>query len=315
MQTRTILSAICAAVLLFIPACGGSPAPPGQEAIEMCLPERLPSLGLARDGEILHFAGDSLFNYINGAAEMYHKYGFEEVHVCRYLKEGGEVTVDIYRFGGPDRAFGMYTTLRPDDPDTVAVGVEGFIYGPILVYAKGPYMVNVQTYDDAVFGPADMKAVAGAVGKDLPGTRNLPGATKLPDTFGLFPDALRVPHSEKIFAESYLGRGFLTDVYTVDYSLEAGKATLFVTQDTSGAKLDMWMEAVGPSAPSTEAITMPHDHMPYDQGRAAFLWERYYGNVVAGNKGGRLAGMVGYQDGHEKALREWLETLPQAPEH
>jgi hypothetical protein len=149
MQARSVFSALCAAGLLSITACGGSQAPSGADAINQCLPEDLASLGLIREGEILHFAGDSLFNYINGAAEMYHKYDFEEVHVGKYGKHGGEVTVDIYRFASPDMAFGMYATLRPDDPDTVDLGVEGFTYGPVVVYTRGAYMVNVQTYDEA----------------------------------------------------------------------------------------------------------------------------------------------------------------------
>ena len=302
MRPRTLLSAIGAAGLVFILTCGESRTPTAADVIEKCLPESLPSLALVRDGDILRFGGDSLFNYINGAAEMYHKYGFEEVHVGKYVKDGGEITVDIYRFAGPDRAFGMYTTLRPDGPDAVALGVEGFVYGPILVYSKGSYMVNVQTYDDAVFTGPDMIAVAAAVEKDLPGTINMP------ETFGLFPDASRVPHSEKVFAESYLGRGFLTDVYTVGYSFEAGDVTLFITHDADGGKLRQWSEAVSPPGTGPEAPSMP-----YEKGRAILFSDRYYGGVVAGNKGGRLAGMVGYQDGHEKALGEWLDALPRAP--
>jgi hypothetical protein len=301
MRPRTLLSALGAAGLAFILACGGSRTLTDADVIEKCLPGSLPSLGLVRSGDILRFGGDSLFNYINGAAEVYYKYDFEEVHVGKYVKDGGEITVDIYRFAGPDRAFGMYTTLRPTGPDTVALGVEGFAYGPILVYSKGPYMVNVQTYDDAVFTGSDMIAVAAAVEKDLPGTRNMP------DTFGLFPDASRVPHSEKIFAESYLGRGFLTDVYTVAYSFEAGDVTLFITHDADGGKLRQWSEAASASETGPETPSMP-----YERGRALLFGDRYYGIVVAGIKGGRLAGMVGYSGGHEQALREWLEALPQA---
>lgn len=301
MRARTLISVFCMTGLVFVLACGGARESTGTPRIEDCLPGQLPALELVRDGEILHFAGDSLFNYINGAAEMYHKYDFEEVHAAKYIKDGGEITVDIYTFASPDRAFGMYTTLRPDAPDTVGLGVEGFAYGPVLIYAKGPYMVSVQTYDEALFAPADIKALAAAVEKNLAGT------THLPPVFELFPRAARIPHSEKIYAESYLGHGFLTDVYAVDYSHEAGDMTLFLIEEDAGHKLSQWEEARRENMTQAPAL-------PYDDGSGAIFSERYYGDVAAGAKGGRLAGAVGYREGHERALGEWLMTLPQAPE-
>jgi len=302
MRPGTLLSALSVTGLVLVIACGGSRTPTEADIMEKCLPGSRPSLGLTREDDIVRFGGDSLFNYINGAAEMYHKYGFQEVHVGRYVKDGGEITVDIYRFAGPDMAFGMYTTLRPAGPETVSLGMEGFALGPILIYSKGAYMVNVQTYDDAVFTGPDIVAVAAAVEKDLPGT------TDMPVTFGLFPDASRVPHSEKIFAESYLGHGFLTDVYAVDYSFEAGDVTLFVTHDADGGKLSQWSEAVSPADTGPGAPALP-----YDEGRTIIFSDRYYGGVVAGNKGGRLAGMVGYREGYERALADWLDAMPPAP--
>jgi hypothetical protein len=305
MQTRGQLAAACALGLLFILSCGGGQAPPGTVATERYLPAEFPELGLVRDGEILHFAGDSLFNYIDGAAEMYHKYGFVEVHVGKYKRDGGEITVDVYRFAGPDLAFGMYSTLRPEDPDAVALGAEGFAFGPVLVFASDPYMVNVQTYDEDLFAPFEVEALAAAVAE------NLPGKCSLPLTFDLFPDSGRIPHSERMSAESFLGRRFLTNVYTADYSIESGgggKATLFLARDEDGSKLSQWLEAAPPEGAGPG---LPPD-LPYDEGTAALLNERYYGRILVGLVGGRLAGIVGYEPGHEGALREWLRSLPAA---
>lgn len=302
MRARGLFPAICATGVLLILSCGGSQTPSGASTIEKCLPAKLPELGLVRDGEILNFAGDSLFDYIDGAAEMYHKYDFVEVHVGKYRKDGGQVTVDIYRFAADDLAFGMYSTLRPDEPDAVALGAEGFTFGPVLVFAKPPYMVNVQTYDEAVFASSDIEALAAAVNE------NLPGSQKKPETFDLFPDAGRIPHSEKIVAEAFLGRGFLTDVYTVNYSLEGGEAALFLAHDEGAEKFGRWSDV----AAHEEGDTGLPPGLPYDEGMAALLKERYYGGVIAGIVSGRLAGIVGYMPAHEPMLRQWLESLPAA---
>ncbi len=300
MPARGFFPALCAAGLVFTLACGGYQAPSRLDAIRQCLPQEMTSLGLVRDGGVLHFAGDSLFNYINGAAEMYHKYDFEEVHVGKYRKDGGEVTVDIYRFASPDMAFGMYATLRPDDPDTVDLGVDGFTYGPVLLYTRGPYMVNVQTYDEDAFSSSEIKAIARVV------DRHLPGTTEMPATFGLFPDTGRVRRTEKIFADAFLGHGFLNDVYTIDYDLSTGRVTLFLTADQEGDKFRQWAVEAKPENVDMEALSS----LPYDEGQAAVLSEPYYGAVAAGRRRGWLSGMVGYEDMQSSFLGEWLKTLP-----
>ena len=91
MRTRTVFPVLLLTALALAVNCGGTQAPQEADVAERCLPDEFPSLRLTRDGDIASFAGDSLFIYINGAAEMYHKYGFEEVHVGRYVREGGEI--------------------------------------------------------------------------------------------------------------------------------------------------------------------------------------------------------------------------------
>ena len=311
MMARTAFRLFCAIVLAFVLACGGSEPPSRPGSVQECLPQDYSSLGLVRDGEIMRFAGDTLFDYIDGAAEMYYKYGFQEVHTARYSKEDGEVTVDIYRFAEGDMAFGMYTTLRPESPDTVAMGAEGFAWGPILVFAKPPYMVNLQTYHEDVFTPAEMEALAAAVDK------RLPGSSRKPAIFELFPEAGRAAYTEKIFADSFLGRAFLTNVYTVDYSLEGSDFTLFLSPDGDGDKFKAWSEAAASDAAgerSQTARTTPLSGLPFEEGRAALLKEDYYGRIAAGIRHGWLAGIVGFEDGHSDILAGWLETLPPAPQ-
>ena len=214
MQVKSVLTYVFITSSILLMACGGSRVQSDSGETNEFLRDGFPSLNLVREGSVMHFAGDSLFNYINGAAEMYHKYDFEEVHVARYKRDAGEITVDIYRFADADMAFGMYTTLRPDDPSSVGLGAEGFTYGPVLVFTRGPFMVNLQTYDEEVFSPSDMESLARAVDDELP------GEPRKPVTFDLFPAVGRVPNTERMFAESFLGRGFLHRVYTVDYSME-----------------------------------------------------------------------------------------------
>ena len=340
MQTIRVRDARWVMLLLlfmFLPACGGrmqQPAPPGAPAEASVQPQGttpaptqpprptktqipLPAPGLApeqilppnigvtgwiRDPNIQTFAGDSLFDYIDGAAEAYHKYDFIEVHVARYRRGAGEMDADLYVFANADRAYGMYTTLRPDDPDTVAVGVEGFLLWTNLIFVKGSYIVSLATYDDSESVAGALKQIASAIGGSLPGT------TEKPAAFALFPQEGRLAHTERIFAESYLGLGFLTDAYTVDFARDDETFTLFLSEDPSGEKLNRWQERADMVALEPDATDL--SGFPLDAASILAIQDSYHGRIVAGHKGGYLAGVVGYRPADRDFVRDWLNTLP-----
>ena len=324
-------------LLMFLPACSGrmqQPAPPGAPAAdpgqptgttpvptqmplptktqipipalapspERLLPVNIGATGWARDPELQRFGGDSLFDYIDGAAEAYHKYHFVEVHVAQYRKGGSEIVADLYAFADADRAYGMYTTLRPDDPDTVAVGIEGFLLWTNLIFVKGSYIVNLATYDDSESVVAALSQIASAIGGGLPGT------TEKPALFALFPRRGRLAHTERIFAESYLGLGFLTDVYTVDFARGDETFTLFLLEDPSGDKLNRWWESAAKTGMKADAADL--FGLPFDGRKALSVLDSYHGRIIAGPKSGHLVGAVGYRSEDRDFLVDWLNTLP-----
>ena len=280
-------------------SCGGSEEGAPVAGPARFLPAGIASSGWHRSQDIGRFAGDSLFEYIDGAAEMYHKYDFVDVNVAGYMRDDDEITADLYRFAGPDMAFGMYTTLRPDDSETVDFGVTGFCFGPSLVFVKGRYMVSLTGYDESEVVTAGLRIIAASVDSLLPGT------TELPRMFALLPQSGYLPHTEKVFAESFLGRGFLTDVYTADYGLADDTLTLFVADDQSGQKLLEWSEAT----PSSERLR----DLPYD-GDGLAIVDDWHGLIVAGPKRGRLAGIVGYSRNHRDFLAAWFDSFPRLPQ-
>lgn len=290
---------IAVGIGLAVAACGPRGGSRGETGPDDMLPERIDGTGWIRAAAFERFEGDSLFEYIDGAAEMYHKYDFVEVTVARYLRDEATITADLYLFEGTDNAFGMYTTLRPDEPDTVSLGVEGFVFGSNLVFAKGAHLVNVYTYDDFEGVLSDLRSVGAALEGRLPGT-----STK-PQMFSLFPGRDRVDFTEKIFAEGFLGHGFLTEVYTVDYSAGDGRLRLFLTPDPGSDKFERWCDAagVGPDAASgwlgeafvgAKALETVHD---------------YHGEIIAVWRDGRLAGVVGYIPAYREPFMGWVESL------
>jgi hypothetical protein len=265
----------------------------------MTIPLEITGTGWLRLLKLERFVGDSLFEYIDGAAEMYHKYDFVEVIVATYIEQGNTITADLYRFEGPDRAFGMYTTLRPDEPDTVAIGVEGFRFGANLVFVRGSHLVNVYTYDDFEGMLPALRSIASALNDKVPGT------LKKPDVFSLFPERGRIRFTEKIFAEGFLSHGFLTDVHTVDYSIDGERARLFMTSDPAGEKLAQWLDTAGATADAAPGW----ESEIFGEGKALRINHDYHGEIVAGWRGGKLVGVIGYLPAYRDAFVNWARSF------
>ncbi len=69
--------------------------------------------GWKRSAEIQTFSPKTLFEYIDGAADLYLTYDFEELKVAEYQNEKkASVTVDVYFHKTPTNAFGIYSQER-----------------------------------------------------------------------------------------------------------------------------------------------------------------------------------------------------------
>jgi hypothetical protein len=101
-----------------------------------------------RDGEPQHFAGENLFTYIDGGAEIYLEYGFRRVVVQDYKNDAGSrLSLEIFEMDSPDSAYGIYTFKRSRHGDPVALGDECQLADYYLNLCKGPYLVTVTGLD------------------------------------------------------------------------------------------------------------------------------------------------------------------------
>lgn len=253
------------------------------------------SIDLERTTEVRIFVGDSLWEYINGGAELYHLYNFVEVATAYYRHQGTEVLVDIYKFDAADHAYGIYSMLRPDNSIPLEFGVEGFGSSSNLVFVKGAYVVMLTGFEQT-------EAVGNAIAKMAPVFEGIvPGSTDIPTSFALLPSENALTTSNKLFASSFLGLSFLDEVYSRLYILDGDTVTLFVTDDAAGVKFIEWKQSSG--GESTV-------NLPFDDGMGIKVSSSYHGDIIAGLRKGRLIGIIGYKDGHRNFLTHWLETIP-----
>jgi len=278
-------------------ACGEGSNEAEPATLSQYFPDRIAEIGLDRVSEVRTFVSDSLWEYINGGAELYHSFGFVKVSTADYKSAGVELVLDLYQFESSDGAYGLYAALRPDEPDTVPLGVEGYFTGSSLEFVKGDIMVRLVGYDASEATASALKGLAGKMATELPGT------SQKPSLFGLFPEHQAIAYTDRITGEGFLGQAFLNMVYRRDYLVGSDTVTLFVADDRSGTMYAQWSEVPGPHA--LVAVGLPFDEEYY-----FVVPNSYYGNILAGLKNGKLVGVVNFSDQHQEFVADWLTSIP-----
>ena len=181
--------------------------------------------GWSPAGELSTFSSSTLWEHINGAAETFLQYGFQELKTAELSRDGVTVAVGIYDMGAPLNAYGIYRTELPDGAATTAIGAQAVISPPYqCLMTKDRFYVKVDVYEgelDEAAGRAVLETIAGA----------LPGANGMPEAFGKLPSQGKVAGSERFTREAFLGLKELAHCISAEY--EAG-VKVFVVLPAAG---------------------------------------------------------------------------------
>lgn len=94
------------------------------------------------DGVEERYNERNLFDFIDGAAELYLAYNFRDLTVTRYRKNRRPLLeAQVYRMGSTEDAFGIFTFERQDPEAGIGQGSE--FGGGMLRFWKGDYFVSV----------------------------------------------------------------------------------------------------------------------------------------------------------------------------
>ena len=84
--------------------------------------------GWKQSEDIQTFVPKTLYEYIDGAADLYLNYDFEELKVGEYSNDKkGSVTVEDLSSQSPTLAFGVYSQERPSNPSLLSMGAQGYV--------------------------------------------------------------------------------------------------------------------------------------------------------------------------------------------
>jgi len=209
--------------------------------------EFLPPADLAGGWKIAEgaelYSPETLFDYMDGEAELFFTYGFQELAVGRYIAaEGEEIRVEVYRLAEPDDAYGLYTFYRQGEE--VKVGIEGsLIPGRWVTFWQNRYYVRVsadRTTDDQV-----LLGLARAISEKLPTEGQRPSLVEALPQEGLVPESVKFFH-EKLAMDNIVWMGpenvlhlsASTDGVAATYQLGNQKAKLVLVRYPDAAQAE-----------------------------------------------------------------------------
>jgi hypothetical protein len=258
------LAWICLLLVGFLAGCSfpqpqdASPTPraglsPGLSLVD--LPVAFPSAealdGWIVAGETEVYDRETLYSLVNGQADLFFGYGFEQAAVQSYQDgEGATIRLTIWQVATPEDAYGLFTVHAADSTASrpVKVGNAGSIEpGQRLVFWRDRYFVDLFAFPPQ---PEDQRllVLAEATSSRLPSGGEPPAVMSHLPADGLVASSALYFHEEIsiqdrlwLGGENLLGLGPETDGVLARYDLEGSEAQLLLvrypTTDAASAGL------------------------------------------------------------------------------
>jgi hypothetical protein len=188
------------------------------------------------------YTADNLWDFINGAADVYLSYGFEDVHIAEYKKGKDVIKLEIYRHKDETQAFGIYSSERSPSFDFINVGAQGYKADASLNFFKGKYYVKIRAFSKSEKVLQAIDALA------LKVANMLQGESAMPPTLKEFPDAGKKKNEETYIKESVLGHAFLSGAFKALYETGNSQFSIFLFRKTSAEEVAKTVNAFLKSA-------------------------------------------------------------------
>ncbi|MFC1719246.1 DUF6599 family protein [Candidatus Poribacteria bacterium] len=179
----------------------------------------------------------SIFDYINGAAELYFAYDFRAVAAAEYQDGETSVIIDVYDMTTPAGAFGIYSLNRYPEANYVDIGNEGILTDTNLDFWKGQYFCKVYSFDMSEKYQRDVVNFGGRLAS------NIEEAGAEPSVIGILPKDGLMPKTVKSFSrklgldnihyvskENILNLSSETEGVVAEYQIDSAGFQFFVIE-------------------------------------------------------------------------------------
>ncbi len=135
----------------------------------------------------------NLFDYIDGGAELYISYNFQNLLAVRYEGEDDEeIVVDIFDMGNSFNAFGVFSHGREREDGLVGQGSE--YGGGLLTFWKDKYYISIMAYPETEKKKELVLELGRRLDKAISAEGALPQVLELLPAENLVPDSIRYFH-------------------------------------------------------------------------------------------------------------------------
>ena len=203
MKGHKILIGVSSFILLWTSVAAGA------ITLDSLLPRNLPQEWILTEGP-RSYNPKTLFERIDGQADLYIKYGFQRSVFSAYQERRrpeNQIELDLYDMGNVLQAFGVFSRFRTEDRPA-GVGLDSDLGDSSLLFYQGRYFVMLYATDP---DPQVLKEFGRAV------SSRIIDPSGPPREIGYFPTLGLKPGSIQYFSESLLGLGFLKRGFQATY--------------------------------------------------------------------------------------------------
>jgi len=250
-------------LVVFLAGCATLPATP-EVALESAFPSEITGWSPAEEARL--YNAENLFDLVDGQADAFFVYGFEQVAVRTYTNAAGDrLDVQIWQLATPADAYGLFTLGRFGDP--AAIGVEGDAEpGRRLSFWQDRYTVHVsarQNVPDTLL--RDFARFVSAVlpqnGKPPPLVKLLPEDGLKEREYIFFHEELSIQDQIWLGGENILGLSHDTNGVVGTYELGGVPFYLFLIEYPTPGQATAGAEALQPDQVDNLLIVRAQDNM------------------------------------------------------
>ena len=263
--------------------------------LSLLLPQ-VTSWGQSEDPQF--YLPETLFEYINGAAEIYLSYEFNELIVAQYQETDTEsnVAVEIYDMGSNMNSFGIYSAERYPDNSFIDIGVQGYLEEGSLNLFAGRYYVKLLCFECEERSDLILKEFAQEI------TSRVKKMEGFPSLLSALPKEGLLSNTEKFILQNFMGYGFLHNGYLANYKIQSLEFDCFLVQGNSPEDASRMIEQFLQSRNQQDVQKIPGGF---------HIQDKYYHHIYLSTEGKYICGVMKIKDGFEKVGERYLASLIQ----
>lgn len=245
-----------------------------------------PFLGFKKIEGPTYYGPDTLFQYINGGAELFLAYGFLELMVVELADDPNRTnraTLEIYNMGMLENAFGVFKTEEADKAYRLPGGAEGRLGNGLLRFYKGEFYVKVFLPPQSEGYPR----VVEKIGKTI--EERIKGPFSKPAFVDLFPVTDRMAGTEHYTSKDFLGQPFFKGIASAQFVKQGQTYTMFLSVQPNKEEAEKSFQSYRKYLIRENAY-----QSPLKGGIQGFVGhDPYYGDCVVSLIKGRIVGVLG----------------------